>query len=198
MDTPLSLLEKVRLGDCPIAWDRFCNLYYPLVLSWCRFATKDSQKAEDLAQEVFIDIFKGICTVERPREGSLRAWIRRVMLNRLEKLKRARFPLLIAFDELNLIQDVIEENIHGAETYQSILERASLQVQRECSELHWTIFHRLVFENETTESVAKAFGVTCGNLRIIRFRLLGKLKQAVCELMISLDEIPPSASTSLN
>ena len=51
-DTPISLLERLRLRPDTGAWERLVELYEPLIYNWIRRFFVPLADAEDVAQEV--------------------------------------------------------------------------------------------------------------------------------------------------
>ncbi len=51
MDTPASLLERLRQPSQEQAWARLVELYTPLLFRWARRAGLQTQDAADLVQE---------------------------------------------------------------------------------------------------------------------------------------------------
>lgn len=51
-DTPISLLERLRLRPDDEAWRRLVDLYTPLIRNWLRHHGVDGSDGEDLTQEV--------------------------------------------------------------------------------------------------------------------------------------------------
>ncbi len=183
MKTPLTLIGRLQSGNCPESWDKFCSLYYPLVYVWCLQSTKNREWAEDMAQEVFLDIFRGLDGFDRKREGAFRSWLRRVMVSRLLKLRRARFPKMVAFDELAATRALMRTGAVDGLDYQGIFERACEAVRPHCTPQQWEIFDRTHLRDEPAEAVAAALGVTTNSIYIIRYRISRSLKKALLDQM---------------
>ena len=76
--TSLTLLEKVRQND-RIAWERLVGLYTPLVYHWCRLAGLQQADAEEVGQDVFVAVLKGLSRFSHDREGAtFRGWLRTI------------------------------------------------------------------------------------------------------------------------
>ena len=54
--TSSTLLIRVKDGDA-VSWFCLVRLYTPLVLCWCRQRGLSEQRAEDVAQDVFLFVF---------------------------------------------------------------------------------------------------------------------------------------------
>lgn len=183
MKTPLALIERLQSGNCQESWDKFCSLYYPLVYAWCLQSTRDPELAQDSAQEIFIDIFRGIDGFERRGEGSLRAWLRQVMVFRLAKLSRKRFPQLMTFDELSATRTLLSAGGIDGIDYQGMFDRACDTVRPNYTPLQWEIFDRTHLKDEAPDAVAAELGISTNAVYIVRFRVSTSLKKALLDQM---------------
>src|SRR5271165_3801407 len=90
-DTPISLLERLRLSPDSGSWQRLVNLYTPLIRDWLRFYALAAVDRDDLVQEVL-----GVLVRELPefhhdlRRGAFRRWLRTITVNRLRMFWRNR------------------------------------------------------------------------------------------------------------
>jgi RNA polymerase sigma-70 factor, ECF subfamily len=88
--TSASLLAGVRLRDAE-SWRRMAKLYAPLVRYWCRKAGLADDAADDLIQETFAAVLRGLPKFERrPDGGSFRGWLRTITRNKLIDYFRGR------------------------------------------------------------------------------------------------------------
>jgi RNA polymerase sigma-70 factor (ECF subfamily) len=93
LHSSLTLLERARSGD-GIARDMLITRYLPRLQRWAagrlpRWA-RDISDTQDLVQEAVFRTFKRIETFEVRGEGSLQAYLRQAILNRIrEELRRA-------------------------------------------------------------------------------------------------------------
>ncbi len=76
--TPLSLLYKIQRGE-NAAWERLLSLYTPLVYYWCTVAKLQIADAEEVTQEVFLAVARGIGSFHRDQDGdTFRGWLRTI------------------------------------------------------------------------------------------------------------------------
>jgi RNA polymerase sigma-70 factor (ECF subfamily) len=81
--TSLTLLERVRRSD-QAAWERLVSLYTPLVYHWCLRCGLQPADAEEVSQEVFLAVARGIGDFRHDREGdSFRGWLRTITRNKV-------------------------------------------------------------------------------------------------------------------
>jgi RNA polymerase sigma-70 factor (ECF subfamily) len=71
-------IEKARKGD-PQAFDLLYVNYYRYVLCLCLRLTSDAEISEDLCQDVFLQLWKKICTFRG--ESKFKTWLHRVVTN---------------------------------------------------------------------------------------------------------------------
>src|SRR5713101_7846680 len=89
--TSLSLLNRLRqAAPNPADWRRLHEIYRPLIRSWMRRVPGVADEADDLAQEVLVVLFRELASFERRRDGSFRAWLRQITLNRIRAFHKAR------------------------------------------------------------------------------------------------------------
>src|SRR5579884_1657537 len=87
-DTPASLLQRLRQPDSRQAWERFVDLYTPLIFFWGVRAGLPAQDAGDLVQDVFATLLTKLPEFDYDRDRSFRAWLRTITLNRWRDLRR--------------------------------------------------------------------------------------------------------------
>jgi len=82
-DTSPTLIEQVRAND-PEAWRRLVRLYLPLVCHWCKPAGLRPSDVDEVAQDVFLSVFRGLKNFNYDRDGaSFRAWLRTVTRSKI-------------------------------------------------------------------------------------------------------------------
>ena len=80
--TPASLLQPLREPDAQHQWERFVDLYTPLLYFWACRAGLNGADASDLVQDVFVILLRRLPTFVYDPRHSFRAWLRTVTLNR--------------------------------------------------------------------------------------------------------------------
>jgi RNA polymerase sigma-70 factor (ECF subfamily) len=91
--TPASLLEQVRRGGDQQAWERFVQLYTPLLYSWARRVGLQEPDAADLVQEVFALLVQKLPQFAYDRHKSFRAYLHTITLNKWREHYRRRTAL---------------------------------------------------------------------------------------------------------
>ncbi|HLQ44767.1 MAG TPA: sigma-70 family RNA polymerase sigma factor, partial [Planctomycetaceae bacterium] len=91
--TQPSLLVRLRDAHDHEAWERFVDLYAPLVFAFVRKRGLQDADAADLTQEVLRQMaLSAKSLVYDPKRGSFRAWLFTVVRNRLTDHWRAARP----------------------------------------------------------------------------------------------------------
>src|SRR5271168_123104 len=111
--TSLSLLHRLRTAepDAP-DWQRLHQIYFPLIRSWLLRVPGMDREADDLAQEVFVVLLRELPSFERQRDGSFRAWLRQISVNRIREFQRARrrWPLVGTREETEDLLAQLEDS----------------------------------------------------------------------------------------
>jgi RNA polymerase sigma-70 factor (ECF subfamily) len=126
LDPDASLVQRCLGGD-DTAWEELIRVYTRRVYGLCyRFTGKDAE-AQDLAQEVFLRVFRTLKTF-RAEEGSFATWLTRVTRNLLiDHYRRTR---------QDRVTGSIEEQLATLEEGLSVSTRADSAIAgREASEL---------------------------------------------------------------
>jgi RNA polymerase sigma-70 factor (ECF subfamily) len=125
LDPDYSLVERCLRGE-DAAWEEMVKTHTRRVYSLCyRFTGKDSE-AQDLAQEVFLRVFRTLKTF-RTGEGTFVVWLSRLTRNLLiDNYRRNR---------LERATDSIEEQLPMIEERSAITRTDGLLAGREAGEL---------------------------------------------------------------
>lgn len=88
-DTPVSLLDRLRRRPAAEDWERLVRLYEPFIRRLLA-APALRGEADDLAQDVLAAVVQHIPTFRRERCGAFRAWLRTIVVNRVNAGRRQR------------------------------------------------------------------------------------------------------------
>ena len=88
-DPDIRLMLRVRAGD-QAAFAELVERYQHRLVGVMHHLVGHADEAEDLAQEVFVILAREIPRFERRREGSFRAWLRQIAVNRVRTHQRLR------------------------------------------------------------------------------------------------------------
>ena len=93
--TSVSLLDRLKVARPDASdWNRLQGIYLPLIRRWTARVPGLGDEADDLAQDVFLVVVRELPRFERRREGSFRAWLRKVTVNQTRShwRRRRRMP----------------------------------------------------------------------------------------------------------
>ena len=86
--TSASLLRRLRQPDQEAAWQRFVDLYAPLVYHWSRSQGLNPTDASDLVQEVLAILVTKLPEFEYDPTQRFRGWLRTVTVNKARDFQR--------------------------------------------------------------------------------------------------------------
>jgi RNA polymerase sigma-70 factor, ECF subfamily len=180
--TPVSLLEQLKKPDPQAAWERFAELYTPLLYYWARSQGLAEEDAADLVQEVFVLLVTKLPTFQYDRDGSFRAWLRTVTLNKHHELKRRKKPRALdpAFDQPQ--EDphrLLEESEHRL-----YLVRQMLQIVKpEFPPSTWQLFDAYVIQGRKPQEIAASHKIMPGTVYAAKCEVLHRLRRELDGLL---------------
>jgi RNA polymerase sigma-70 factor (ECF subfamily) len=187
MDTPLSLLERLRDGADQAAWRRLDALYRPLICSWVLRDPDLCDEADDLAQEVMGVLIQELPGFRRERAGSFRRWLRLVTHNRVLAFRRqerhrprgvggvtADGPLAQLADPNSDLSRLWDQE-HDRHVLRRLLELLEADSQFEPATLE--AFRLVVFDDVKPAAAAAALGLSVNAVLLAKSRVLKRLRQ---------------------
>src|SRR5205085_887162 len=90
METPVSLLERLRQPAEDQAWARFVDLYTPIIHGWAIRLGLRGPDAADLVQEVFLLLLRKLPEFTYDRNRSFQGWLWAVTRNKWREQHRRR------------------------------------------------------------------------------------------------------------
>jgi RNA polymerase sigma-70 factor (ECF subfamily) len=174
VETPVSLLDRVRRGDT-IAWAEFSAQYSVMLRSWCLNWGLQSADADDLIQDTLLIVFRRIAEFRRRGAGSFRSWIRTIAwrcwcdaVARVERSMRAEVAL--RFRESLEARTSLEEEFQKLFENQ-ILEQAMAMVKQRVQPSSWDAFRLTALENLGGEMAAEISGMQINAVYAARYRV---------------------------
>jgi RNA polymerase sigma-70 factor (ECF subfamily) len=191
-DTPISLLERLRLGPDPASWERLVALYTPLIRGWLGRHQVQPSDADDLLQEVLATLLRELPEFRHDlRRGAFRRWLRGVVVNRLRAFWRARKARQKAVGQADLgsVLDRLEDpdsdlsRLWDEEYERHVVRRLLELIAPEFEPATWQAFRLLVLEGLPTRDVAARLGVSANAVRIAKHRVLARFRQEIDGLL---------------
>jgi RNA polymerase sigma-70 factor (ECF subfamily) len=183
--TSPTLLAQLRQPNQPQAWERFIQLYTPLLLGWARRQGFHDADAQDLVQEVLVKLVQALPSYERGPGQSFRGWLFRVTCNQGRDFRRRKATrALPGADGLSAVSDddPVVELDEGE--YRRLLVRRGLEIVRpDFSDSSWTAFTRVMLEGRAAAEVAAELNITVNAVYMARHRVLTRLRQELDGLL---------------
>ncbi len=187
--TSSSLVRALKAGGGD-AWQRLAELYGPLVYAWCRQAGLPESDTADVAQNVFLAVFKNIAQFRREGPNdSFRGWLWRITRNEVLMLVRrqAQEPQAAggtdahqALQQLpEFLADDAAPSATGADTL--LVRRVLLSLREEFEERTWQAFWRTTVDGQPAPEVAGELGITPVAVRGAKHRVLQRLREYLDE-----------------
>lgn len=180
--TSSNLLTLVRRRDHE-AWNRFVQLYAPLVYGWCRRGGLNASDSGDVTQEVFAKVFTAIEGFRHDRPGdTLRGWLRVICRNKLHDHHRHRAdgPSAVGgTDAKQFFAEIAEADDESTVVTerQALARRAAEMVRREFEPRTWEAFWLVSVEHRTAVEAAQQLGMTPGAVRQAKYMVLRRLRE---------------------
>jgi RNA polymerase sigma-70 factor (ECF subfamily) len=185
MDTPASLLERLRQPAQHDAWPRFVELYTPLLYSWARRAGLQEADAADLVQDVFALLVHKLPEFSYDQHKSFRGWLRTVTLNKWREIQRRgqHQPLAKGANLAALPADDEAEALWEDEHRRHLVGRALEIMRGDFKPATWQACWQVVVEGRSAAEVAAELGLTIGAVHAARFRVLARLRHELQGLL---------------
>jgi RNA polymerase sigma-70 factor (ECF subfamily) len=188
--TSASLLERLKARD-PHAWERFVDLYGPLVFHWGHRHGLHDEDAADVMQEVLSAVAGSVDRFQHATQrGRFRGWLWTITRNKIRDHHR-RLKHQVTGQELNELDgsweslpeewsdDASEETRHEV----SLLVHRALELIRGEFQPHtWEAFWRSVVGGEDTDQIAKELGLSRNGVRQAKSRVLRRLRAELGDL----------------
>jgi RNA polymerase sigma-70 factor, ECF subfamily len=184
--TPVSLLERLRQPDEQAAWERFVELYTPLLYHWgCRLGASEHDAA-DLVQDLFIVLVREMRHFQYQAGRRFRGWLWTITVNKWrERCRRcAAQPVQVAGLNLDPADPSDAIAAFDEAEYRSYLVNRSLQLmQAEFQPTTWKACWECVVAGRPAAEVATELGLSASAVRQAKSRVLRRLRQELQGLL---------------
>ena len=155
--TERQVIERARNGDRNAVkeiYDRYSNY---LSATCSRFLI-DRRDLKDVLQECFLKIFTSLDRFDYRGEGSLKAWMRQIVVNEsLKTLRKKRKNVPIVFEDE--LKDVEEEVIEPPDA-ESVPAAAIQEMIKELPDGYRVVFNLYALEDKSHKEIAAALGIS--------------------------------------
>ena len=175
---PDSLLDRLRRDGSRQDWERFVDLYGPLLEFWAR-RLLPADDAADLIQDVLLRVMQRLRSFAGAEDGSFLAWLRAVLLNRWrDRRRRAAVPPRTAGSaalEAVAGADDLAEVITTED--RAVLIRRALQIkQTDFAPTTWRACWERVVAGRPAADVAAELGVRVAVVYSATYRVIRRLR----------------------
>ena len=184
-NTSISLLNQLRDAPEAEAWDRLHRTYESLLRKWLLQYDLQISDAEDVAQEVLFAISKDVSKFSHNgRPGAFRAWVKKILVNRLREFWRSRDRNARAHGGSDMNQRLLELEdpssqvslLWNREHDQFVLRELLGIVMPSFKENTWLAFKMTAIEGKKPADVAEKLGVSVNAVVIAKSRVLNRLR----------------------
>ncbi|MGL1884926.1 MAG: RNA polymerase sigma factor [Reichenbachiella sp.] len=166
-------------SDSKQAFDALFKAYSSMVFNVCLNFLQNTEDAEEIAQDVFIDAFKNISKFNQ--HSSLKTWIYRIAVNKsMEKIRyrnrKKRFGIFLSISDANHTESLIcnhpaieEEKVELASLLQVQIEKLA-DKQREAFIMHHV-------EGLSYQEISEIMKTSLSSVESLIFRAKRKLKK---------------------
>jgi RNA polymerase sigma-70 factor (ECF subfamily) len=187
LTTRHSLLERLGAPGDEAAWNRFVELYAPLMLQWAQRQGLQPTDADDLVQDVMTLLVQKFVRFKYDSAGKFRAWLRTVFLNKHRERCRKRVArTVVEPDMLDEIPAPIEE-ADDAEDRRLLVQRGLALIRQDFSPSVWGAFWQYAVCGRSPTDVAAELGLSPGTVYASKSRVLSRLKLEIGFLPDSYD-----------
>lgn len=179
--TSISLLERLKQPGRPDAWDRFVELYTPLLYYWARRTGLPEHEAGDMVQDVFVVLLQKLPEFTYDGRGNFRGWLRTVTLNKWREGQRRRRPEPTELSDLAAPEE--SGTFEEVEYRRQLVGRALELMRAEFQPTTWKACWEYVVVGRPVPEVARELGVTVNAVYLAKSRVLRRLRQELGGLL---------------
>lgn len=185
-ETSISLIERLRGGPTGESWERFLEVYRPLIARWLRRYALQAADADDLSQQVLFAVIRKLRDFKHnQRPGAFRNWLRTITVNEVRAFWRAqhRRPIPSADSCLPMLLNELANpdsqlcemwNLeHDRHVTKSLLEK----LKPEFSHTTWLAFRRTVVDGRKPKEVSQDLHISVNAVLIAKSRVLRRLRK---------------------
>lgn len=183
METPRSLLQRLRSPDDAQSWSRLVDLYTPWMRAILARGGISESDRDDVQQDVFAVLARELPRFEHNgRPGAFRTWLKAIVVYRLQSYHRSKRTAERHFqpaENLESIPDQFSEleaywdQEHDRHVAQALLQ----QVEGAFSQTVWRAFQRQVLDGWKAADTARELGVTVNVVLLAKSRVLRRLRE---------------------
>ena len=184
--TSLGLLERLKHAKPDASeWRRLRDIYSPMIRRWLSRHSHLQHEVDDLTQEVLVVLFRELPSFERRRDGSFRAWLRQITVNRMRAFSKTQRKQPLALGGLEteqLLAQLADPTSDLARQWdeehdQQVVRSLLATVRPDFEPATWQAFKRFAINGLPAAEVAREMGISEGAVAQAKFRVLKRLRE---------------------
>jgi RNA polymerase sigma-70 factor (ECF subfamily) len=190
--TSLGLLERLKHAQPNASeWRKLRDIYSPMIRHWLSRLPNLHDEVDDLTQEVLVVLFRELPSFERRRDGSFRAWLRQITVNRMCTFckTRRKQPLAMGGPVIDqLLAQLADPTSDLARQWDQdhdkhVFQKLLAIVEGDFEPITWQAFTRFALKGRPAAQVAGELGLTESAVVQAKFRILKRLREEAGELL---------------
>src|SRR5262245_38673592 len=181
-----------RLAQSPTdqaAWGEFVDRYGPQILGWCTRWGLQPSDAQDVTQNILLELARQMADFRYDPAGSFRAWLKTVAYRAWLKFAEARrrpglgsgdSGVAALLDSVAAGDDLLTRLDEEGE--RELLERAMARVQLRVQPNTWDAFRLLALEGLSGSEVAQRLGMKVGAVFVAKSNVRKMIEEEVGRL----------------
>lgn len=145
------LLNLVRSGDAS-GMRAFYERYVGYLTAVCSRYVPDRAAVKDILQEAFVKVFDRIGSFEYRGEGSVRAWLHRIVVNDSLKYLRAN-------GKMQYVEDLPDLEDEQMDSLPDVPVAVVAEMIKGLPDGYRTVFNLFVFEKKSHREIAELLGI---------------------------------------
>lgn len=168
------IIARAKHGD-GMAFEKLYQLYAPLILRFLYMRTQERESAQDLTQDVFLRVVKGIPSFEYHGEKSFLGWLYTIAHNVFIAQVRRKRQLLTPLDET---LEVVDPG--GQDRVTSAFNRIFLMnAMKQLTTDQQQVLSLKFFADLTNQEIANVIGRSEGAVKSLQHRAIQALQQII-------------------
>jgi RNA polymerase sigma-70 factor, ECF subfamily len=190
--TSLTLLGRLQQAPTPADWKEVLDLYRPLIRSWLARVPGLRDEIDDQTQEVLLIVVREIPGFTRQREGSFRAWLRGITVNRIRGYWRARKKQPLVGLDSSATEDFLDRLADPAgelatqwnrDHDQHVVNHLLAAVRGDFQPATWEAFRRFALAGVPASQVGQELGLSAAAVMLAKARVLKRLREEAGDLL---------------
>ena len=169
--TSASLLWRLRQPNQNAAWQRFVDLYAPLIFHWGKNQGLNATDATDLVQEVMAILVTKLPDFRYDPSKRFRGWLRTVTVNAARNIhqRESKRPATNVAETIERVSKTDAVELFDEVEYRRFLvKRAMKLMQAEFQEQTWQACWKHLAEGRKAADVAQKLGMTANAVHIVK------------------------------